>query len=207
MSVGGMQRGMRGRRWVWLAVAGLALSNASAAAAQGVDPWTKGRQWLSVRAGYARSGAEGAADGNFGAGFGYSRFRNTKWSFGASAHIDVLGRFGDASEVESSWTAEVARHYKWNTSVRPYLGAGLGAYYHKIQGTTDDYASILPGGFLMSGFNAPISDHGLLGIDVRANLVEIDHQTNPVFGGLATTGKDQNRVIHWGAKVGYSWAF
>ena len=33
---------------------------ASPVMAQDVDPWAKGKQWLSVRAGYARSAAAGA---------------------------------------------------------------------------------------------------------------------------------------------------
>jgi len=197
-------------RVTWIAgclLGGLLGVAASPAAAEGPNPWAKGTQWLSVRFGYAKSAAEGAADGNLGFGFGYTRFRNTKWSYGAHAQIEILGRYGDAAQIEVPWTVEITRHYAWNTPLRPYLGLGGGMYYSKISGTGFDGASLMGGGYLAGGANAPISDHGLLGLDVRMNIVDINNQMNPVFGGEATTGKHQNSAIHWGVKLNYAWVF
>jgi outer membrane protein W len=175
--------------------------------AQDVDPWAKGKQWLSVRAGYARSAATGAADGNLGFGFGYTRIRSIRWSYSAAAQFDILGRYGDSNEIEVPWTIEMTRHFKWNTALRPYLGVGAGLYYHKISGTQADAASLVGGPHLAWGFNLPISDHGLFGLDIRMSVLRPDQQTNPVFGGEAVTGESQSRVVHWGAKVGHSWVF
>jgi len=185
----------------------LGLLAASALSAQEVDAWSKGKQWLSVRAGYARSAATGAADGNIGFGFGYTRVRSTKWSFSTAASFEVLGRYGGSSEMEVPWIVEATRHYKWNTPIRPYLGAGVGFYVHKISGTSDDGASVIFGPHLSGGFNTPISDHGLLGFDVRMSSLESDKQQNPVFGGEAVTGEGQSRVVHWSVKVSHSWVF
>ena len=177
------------------------------AAAQPVDPWDTGTEWFSVRAGYAKSTAQGAADGNVGVGFAYTRFHNSKWAYGATAQWEVLGRFGSARELEMPWTLDVSRHYRWATDVRPFLGFGLGAYYHNISGTTNDGSTVVPGGYFSGGFNAPVSDRGLLGLDVRMNVVQAQAEENPVFGGDATTHHPQNRVLHWSAQLGYSWVF
>jgi hypothetical protein len=171
------------------------------------DPWAKGTEWISFRAGYAKSSAAGAADGNVGAGFGYARFRNSQWSYGAQAAIDVLGRYGGATEIESPWTFELLRHYRWRTPARPYLGFGAGAYFHTITGTSDNRATVMPGYYLTGGLTSRISDHGLFGFDVRASMVELDQQKNPVFGGEATLGERQKRAAHWSAKITYAWAF
>jgi hypothetical protein len=181
--------------------------HAAPAEAQDLDPWVKGRQWLSVRAGYARSAAEGAADGSVGFGFGYTRFRNSKWSYAAHAQVDLLGRFGDAYEIASPWTVEVARHYHWPTAMRPYVGLGAGGYYLKQVGTGDDGASVKPAYHVMAGTNTMVSPHGLVGFDVRASLVEVTRPLDPVFGGEATAGKEQSRAFHWSAKVTYAWAY
>lgn len=205
---GGATRHERGRaRWRWPALAGLILFGATPVLAQTVDPWAKGRQWISVRAGYAKSSATGAADGNFGVGFGYARFRNSKWSYGAHAQVDILGRYGSAFEIESPWTVEMMRHYKWLTPARPYLGFGAGAYYNKVRGTGSDRASVVPGYYLAGGLNSRVSEHGLFGFDIRASLVKLDKQKNPVFGGEATSGEHQKQAAHWSAKVTYAWAF
>ena len=187
--------------------AALGLLAASPLTAQELDAWAKGRQWLTVRAGYARSTATGAADGNIGFGFGYTRVLSPRWSFGAAASFEILGRYGDSNEMEVPWTLELTRAIKWNTSIRPYLGAGLGLYYHKISGTSDDGASIIFGPHLSGGLNTQISDHGLLGFDVRMSILEPDWQQNPVFGAEAVTGEGQSRVAHWSVKLSHSWLF
>lgn len=176
----------------------------SAAPAQTDDPWAAKRQWFSVRAGYAKSTATGAADGNYGLGFAYTRFRSPKWAFSGNASVEILGRFGDAYELEMPWTVDVARHFQWPAAVRPYLGLGAGIYYHQFSNTGEDHSSILPGGYLTGGLNTPVSDRGMLGLDVRMNVVEATGEDNPVFG--ASDGS-QSRVTHWGVKLNYAWVF
>ena len=204
---GGATRRRRVTIFGVLSVVALATGASGAARAASDDPWSKGRAWITVRAGYAKSLAIGAGDGNFGAGFGYLRFRNSKWSFGANGEVDLLGRFGNAKEIESPWTVEVARHYRWPTAARPYIGLGGGVYYNVVSGTGKDRAGLVPGYFLSGGLNARVSDHGLFGFDVRASMVKLDKQDNPVFGGDATLGRHQKRAPHWSAKVTYGWAF
>ncbi len=179
----------------------------SPAGADGPDPWAKKTQWYSLRMGYARSAASGAADGNLGFGFAYARFRNAKWSYGASAQLEVLGRYGDARETEVPWTVDITRHYRWNTPLRPYAGLGGGAYYHKVSGTGFDGASIVPGAYVNWGANSPISDHGLLGLDVRMNVVKANKLNDPVFGSTAVLGEHPSRVVHWSVKLSYAWVF
>src|SRR5262249_23900318 len=145
--------------------------------------------------------------GNVGAGFGFTRFRSPKWSFGAQVQFDNLGTYGSAREMESSWTLEFLRHYKWPTPARPYPGFGRGADLKPVSGTGHDASSVVPGYYLTGGLNTVISEHGLLGFDVRASLVALDNRDNPVFGGNATLGKDDKRGGRWSAKVSYSWAF
>ena len=166
----------------------IAVLAATPALAQDLNPWSKGRQWLSIR-------------------FGYLRFRDSKWSYGANAQLDVLGRFGDAAEIEVPWTVELTRHFKWNTALHPYAGLGGGLYYNKVSGTGDDHAGVRGGFYLAGGANTPISDHGLLGFDLRMSLVNPEEQMNPVFGNEAVTGKAQSRVVHWSAKINYAWVF
>lgn len=201
--------GTRWKGWIaGLSIAGLMGAGlASPVRAADIKPWSAKTQWFWLRAGYAKSSAAGAADGNVGYGFGYTRFRNSKWAFGVHAEVNVLGRYGRARELEIPWTVEVTRHYKWNTPLRPYLGLGGGAYYHQISGTGLDASTVLPGIYFVSGVNAPVSDHGLLGFDLRANSVRATAQGDPVFGGAVTANEHQSRVIHWSAKVGYAWAF
>jgi len=203
---GTTRSGRANHGWAGL-VAGALLLAAAPLQAQEHDPWARGSEWLQVRAGYAKSTAVGAADGNFGVGFGYARFRNAKWSFGAQASFDVLGRYGDAVEIESPWTVEALRHYRWKTPARPYVGVGGGAYYNKVSGTGDDHAGINPGVYLAGGVNAQVSTHGLFGIDVRMSWVELSYQNNPVFGGESTLGESQSRGMHWSVKATYAWAF
>ncbi len=85
-------------------------------AAADTEPWSKHSQWWSVRGGYAKSTAEGSADGSLGFGIGYTRFWSSQWAGGAYGHVELLGRYRGAAEIEIPWTLELARHFKWNTS-------------------------------------------------------------------------------------------
>jgi hypothetical protein len=180
---------------------------APAASAQTADPWTAKSQWFSVRGGYAKSTAQGAGDGNFGLGFGYTRFYTSNLAFSGNASVEILGRFGDAFELEMPWTVDVARHFLWPAAVRPYLGLGAGIYYHQYSNTGRDVSSILPGGYLLGGMNTPISDRGTLGVDIRMNFVEATGEDNPVFGLPVNGDEEQSRTVHWGVKLNYAWVF
>src|SRR6266571_2282537 len=90
-----------------------------------------GRSWLSVRGGYAKSGELASANGNLGFGLGYSRFVFRHVAVGLYGHGDLLGKFGAAAEIEYPITAELTYHLQWKTALRPYFGAGGGAFLHK----------------------------------------------------------------------------
>jgi hypothetical protein len=148
-----------------------------------LDAWNKGRSWVSLRVGYARSSESGAADGNFGAGAGYARFLSSHWSLGLVVQGDLLGKFGAGAEIEYPVTLELLRHYQWKTAVRPYLGFGGGAYYHKYYRTGDDTADWRSGFYLAGGLNAPVSPHMQIGVDGRVQFVSGDPSVNnPLFG-------------------------
>lgn len=160
--------------------------------------WSPGRQWITLRAGYAKSALENAADGNVGAGFGFSRIGKSLWSLGVSAHFDLLGRFGSAAEIEVPMTFEIARHYGWNTGIRPYLGVGGGAFFYKTYRTGDDVAEVRPGFLLLGGMNAPVAENTLVGFDIRVAFQGAAGTRNPVFAS-----KDED-VAHWSVKLTYS---
>jgi hypothetical protein len=187
----------RARAWAALAVLVVVAAGRQAGAAE-VDPWAKGTQWVSMRAGYAKSAAKGSGNALGGYGFGYTRFYTPKWAFGAHVHHEVLGRFGGAAEVEVPFTVEVMRHFKWSTPLRPYLGLGTGAFFHKTYRTGDDETSVRKGIYVGGGVNAPIDARSLLGLDVRA-IDEFDAKsTNPVFP------LESSSALHWSIKLNYA---
>ena len=178
-------------------VTGLCVWAPRSVAAEGV-PWAKGTHWLSLRAGYAKSTVEGAADGSFGGGFGFTTFRNSKWAWGAHVQWDLLGRYGGSAEIEAPWTVEITRHYKWKTMMRPYLGVGGGVFYHKLYRTGADAVDIRPGGYLVLGANTPISDRSLIGADLRVVYQTQGETADPVFFS------DKKDATHWSAKLTWS---
>src|SRR5439155_7156598 len=148
----GLQRGALGRsihmrgskKWVASALLVGALIPAAicSAAAPDEDAWASGKNWMSVRAGYARSSVEDAPDVGAGYGFGFSHMirpiKLYRWtlfkyfSLGAYVHHDMLGQFGSAAEIEIPATVELNRHFLWETPFRPYLGLGMGPFYRKL---------------------------------------------------------------------------
>jgi hypothetical protein len=166
--------------------------------AEPLDPWGEGRQWFSFRAGYAKSTVKESGDGNVGAGFGFTRVGKGLWSVGGFAHLELLGRFAGSAEIEIPATLEVARHSAWKSGVRPYLGFGGGAFYHKFYRTGADIADLRPGFYFLGGMNAPISDHSLLGFDVRMVFQGSASSENPVFPN------SREDAVHWSAKLNYS---
>ena len=172
--------------------------------------WGARRNWLSFRAGYAKSGTEDAANGSVGGGIGYSRmiskWKIYKWtlfkrfSLGGYVHVDQLGRFGDAAEIEVPATIELVRHFRWGSPyVRPYVGVGGGAFYRKLYRSGDDIGVMRSGKYLVLGVNSPIDGINVLGLDMRLAKVDATNAgVNPVFG----LGDDN--ATHWSVKLNYA---
>ncbi len=192
--------GMRGWMAVLLVAAGALALAAPAARAQATH-WDEGRNWISVRAGYARYGARFAPGGSFGYGFGYSWFlgKNVAWS--ASVGHDLLGRFGGAALIQVPITAEFTRHFAFTDQTRPYLGLGWGAVYHKTYRTQSDESGFRQGVYVATGANAVLSDAGLIGLDVRWMLQQDSRSINPTF----PNGEPSANVLS--AKLSVSRAF
>ena len=175
---------------------------AATASAPDDAAWAKGSQWLALRAGYAKSTAEGAGDGMVGYGFGYRRFLSRKWALGMYVHHDLVGRFGAASEIEVPMTLEIARHFNWKTPLHPYLGLGGGTFYHKHYRTGADRSELQPGGYLTLGADTPIARGRALGFDVRMAVVKQDkNSVDPVFG------REKANAVHWSIKLNYAVAY
>jgi hypothetical protein len=145
--------------------------------------WNRGKTWIMVRAGYAKSTEPGSGSGAGGAGLGIERFLTARWALGLVAQGDLLGKFGAASEIEYPVTLDITRHFRWQTAVRPYLGAGGGAFYHKFFRTGGDSKKWNSGAFLVTGANMPLTERAILGIEGRMAFVGGDPAvTDPVFG-------------------------
>jgi hypothetical protein len=198
----------------------MALLPLAAAPVSAQDQWSKGKHWLSARAGFANSNASGSGSGNVGFGAGYAMILPSikiwkasilgGWGLGGYAHYEVLGGFADAKEIEIPVTAELVRHFNLNSSYRPYVGLGGGAYFRKTSGTGADISEVKPGYYLNFGANAPISGSQLVGMDFRVSRVKsIYDPPNPVFGagsvGRSTAGVLEERMAsHWSIKL--NWA-
>ena len=204
---------MRSSRAVVVACLGACLASAliaySESAAAEFDPWAKHAQWFSLRGGYAKSTGEGAADGNAGFGFGYTRFWNSRWASSAFGHFELLGSYQAASEIEVPWTLELTRHVKWNSSFRPYLGLGAGAFYHQFYRTGQDVASVRGGGYLVGGGNVPIGGRSLLGLDVRVIHEAKESLENGIFGVASQPGAtpEVQNGTQFSVKLNYSWVY
>jgi outer membrane protein W len=115
-----------------------------------------------------------------------------------NADLDVLGRFGGASEMEIPLTIEAQRHFRWGSdSFRPFFGAGTGVWYHRYYRTGADGTDVRTGGFLSGGFNSPISADAMLGMVVRMTLEGGAETDNPYFPNESTT------ATHWSLKLSY----
>jgi hypothetical protein len=167
-----------------VALAGAAAVTAFAAGSSDAagDILKRGSQWMSVRAGYAKVSGDAAPSGLVGGGFGYRRFVIDKWSVGGFVHYDVLGRFGDATEIAVPLTLEVTRHARWGAMAYPYAGIGAGAFYYKRYRTGADVSGFTPGRYLVGGIHVPVRKQGLLGLEARmATVDQLDE--NPAFSG------------------------
>ncbi len=145
--------------------------------------FTPGAQWLTLRFGYAREMGTFSPDGNVGYGFGYTRMVSRKLSFGANVQHDLLGKFGASALIAVPAMFEVTWHFRWPTTLRPYVGAGIGTTYRKIYRTGGDTSSMEPAYSASVGADVPIDGSHLLGADLRlANVANAGWSVDPVFG-------------------------
>jgi outer membrane protein W len=99
-------------------------------------------------------------------------------------------------------TAEYAYALHWNTALRPYVGVGLGAFYHKIYRSGADRTDLLPATVFKFGADTALDPHNVLGLDARAAWVLNDDEVvDPVFG------KSKPTSIRWSVKLQYSRVF
>ena len=86
--------------------------------------------------------------------------------------------------------------------MRPYVGLGLGAFYHKIYRTGADRTDLLPAVIYKFGADTALDPHNVLGMDWRVAWVLNDDETvDPVFG------KSKPTSIRWSVKLQYSRVF
>lgn len=165
--------------------------------------WTRRTNWISLRAGYAKGVGKTAGDAVGGYGIAYQRMLDRDWSLGGSVQHDILGHLANAYEVAVPMTLELSRHYHWKTALRPYLGVGLGYYFHKYYRTSDDYTGAPGLGYsLAAGANLPLDDKHLLGIDARVHMLKgRDGVVNPVFG------IEESTETLWTVKLNWAMAY
>lgn len=190
----------------------------------GADLWAGGRNWLSLRGGYAKAAGDFSGDGGVGFGFGYARMLSPvhfwRWTFlkqfslGTYVHYEVIDHFGSAAEIEVPATIELVRHFHWKTPVHPYLGLGGGSFYRKTYRTGDDTRDVHGAGYLTGGLNVPVGGRQVLGFDVRYIRIDASYDPpNPVFGpgsgevhfdSAGDPVVERKTGTHWSAKVNYS---
>ena len=193
---------LRWRTAAALAAVATALVVACAYAEVIDGPWQKGATWTTFRAGYAKSLEGGAPNAMGGVGFGFDHMLSDRVSLGAFIHYELLGKYGAAAQIEIPITAEYAFHMKLSTPLRPYVGIGVGAFYHKIYRTGADRTDLLPATIFKFGADTPLDEHNVLGIDARIARVANDNETvDPVFG------KPKAASARWSVKLCYSRVF
>ncbi len=109
--------------------------------------------------------------------------------------------FGRAAQIEIPTTLEYAWHFPMKTAMRLYIGAGVGAFYHKVYRSVDrshfDSATIFK-----LGADTPLDRRSLLGVDLRFASVSGDDRTpDPVFGREEVGSK------RWSVKLNYARVF
>ena len=176
----------------------LGIVTAVAPARAAGDPWADDARWVSFRVGMAKTAAERAPDGGLGYGFGYTRFLDPRWSWGAFVHHEVVGRFGGAAEIEMPVTIEFVRHMAWHTQARPYLGMGWGTFFAKTYRTGADESKFRTGVYLTTGLNVPLDGTSLIGFDMRMIGERGTRSINPVFANSKPS------TLGWSLKLNYS---
>lgn len=161
-------------------------------------PWVGGANWTAFRIGTAYSTVKNSPNGGIGVGFGMHHFMNRRWSAGLQADLDVLGKFSGGTEAELPITLQMTRHMRFGSNtLRPYLGIGGGAYFHRYTRTGGDEANLRPGLLFAGGINTPIGPSSLLGFDMRISFQGDAKSNNPLFPNESST------ATHWSFKVSY----
>ncbi len=162
--------------------------------------WAGGSNWLSLRAGYAKSTVRNTGDGLAGYGIAYQHMMNRQWSFGGAVQHDLLGHMGSSYEVSVPFTLELSRHFKLNTAIRPYVGVGGGYYFHKYYRTGTDYSGAPGAGtYVTLGASMPAGARSVLGIDARASFVKgREGASNAVFGPESASQTLWSVKLGWG---------
>ena len=167
------------------------------------NPWAKGTNWVTINAGYARSGEPGAAQGSYGFGVAVKHMLNTRYSLALSGGFDQLGRFDTAKEWQYPFTIGIARHFAWKTVARPYFEFGYGLFQHSFRGTGQDTHKTMTGTTYTGGIDVPTGGRGLIGAYARYEYLtnEKNRKTNPVFDG------ERNFAVRYALRVTYSLLF
>jgi hypothetical protein len=162
--------------------------------------YAKHSNWLSLRIGYAKRTGDLNGDGSVAYGVGYAHMMTNKYAFAAGLAHEIVGHFGSQIDEAVPFTAEFQRHYKWNSSVRPYLGLGGGFYFRKFYRTGGEYNTTTTGGPHVShGFTSAIDQKHVLGLETRvARIQGRPGVVNPTFG----PGQETETI--WTVKL--SWA-
>lgn len=162
--------------------------------------WAGGTNWISLRAGYAKLTTETSADGFVGYGVAYQRNLTSKYGFVASVHHEIIGAANVSKEISVPMTAGFVRHLDWRTALRPYVGLGAGYYFHKYYRSGLDYGGAPASGwYLNGGWNIPLSDRNLFGMDARVSFVDgRGGVQNPVFGS------ENENETQWSVKLNWS---
>lgn len=165
--------------------------------------WAKRTNWISFRAGYAKGGGKTPGDAVGGYGIAYQRMIHRDWSFGGSINHDVLGHLANSYEIAVPMTLELARHYRWDTVMRPYFGMGAGYYFHKYYRTASDYTGAPAAGYSLAlGANIPLDERHLIGMDARVHSIAgREGVVNPVFG------PEESSETLWTIKLTWSMAY
>ncbi|MEY4071596.1 MAG: hypothetical protein RL721_2210 [Candidatus Eisenbacteria bacterium] len=165
--------------------------------------YAKGTNWVSARFGWNDRTGERNGDGLYGYGIGYQRMMSPRYAFAAGVSHDIVGRFGDRHDVMVPMTAEFQRHFRWKGALRPYVGAGGGYYFRKLDRTANDHDSYTTSGAHLSlGFTSTLDASHLIGLEVRAALLNgRPGLMNPTFGA----GTFDETV--WSVKASYAFAY
>jgi len=156
--------------------------------------------WVTLRFGYAKRTGDFTGDGSLGYGVAYQRMLAKHYAFAAGVGHDVVGHFGDQLDIMVPFTAELQRHFKWNTDLHPYLGIGGGYYYRKMYRTGTDYDTRRSGGVQVSmGVTSELDDRHLVGFEARVAFVRGNKdQFNPTFGPGSDTETIWTAKLIWG---------
>lgn len=165
--------------------------------------WASRMNWISLRAGYARQTTTTSGNGFVGYGMAYQRNLTPKYSLVATVHHEITSVENLAKEISVPMTLGFERHLNWHTALRPYVGVGGGYYFHKYYRTGPDYGGAPASGwYLNGGWNLPLDNSHLIGVDARVSFVDGRAGVhNPVFGG------ENENETQWSVKLNWALAY